>query len=161
GGSPGSPAEAGLYIDGLAVYDHVRNAGVEPARIVLYGRSLGAAVAIQTALDRPARALVIESAFLSIPALARLHYPFVPSSLVRTQMDNEAKAHRIDVPTLVLHGGQDRTVPASHGKRLHAKLTARKRLHVVESAEHNDIRRQGGAAYADAWQAFLRETDQR
>ena len=77
-----------------------------------------ARVAIETALRRPAGALVLESVFRSVRALAREHYWFVPTAVIRTRMDNEAKIARVEVPTLVLHGDRDNIVPPAHGRRL-------------------------------------------
>ncbi len=106
GRSEGTPDEAGVYRDGLAICDAVAARSVRAGSIVLFGRSLGGAVAIEVALRRPAGAVVLESPFLSVPALAREHYWFVPSFLVRTRMDNESKIGSVEVPTLVLHGDQ-------------------------------------------------------
>ena len=104
GRSRGTPDEAGLYLDGLAVYDAVAARGVRAEDVILFGRSLGGAIAIETALRRPAGALVLESVFRSVRALAREHYWFIPTAVIRTRMDNESKIARVEVPTLVLHG---------------------------------------------------------
>ena len=111
GRSGGSPDEAGVYADGLAVYDAVAARAVRPERIVLFGRSLGGAVALEVALHRRAGAIALESVFRSVRALAREHYPFVPGSLVRTRMDNVSKIARVGAPVLVLHGDRDSIVP--------------------------------------------------
>ena len=83
--SEGSPSEAGLYQDGRAVYDLVRERGVPPHRIVLLGRSLGSAIATDVALDRPIGALALETPFLSVADVARAHYPFIPRFLIQTR----------------------------------------------------------------------------
>jgi fermentation-respiration switch protein FrsA (DUF1100 family) len=74
GRSGGVPSEAGLYLDGRAVYDAAAGRGVVPARIVLFGESLGAAVAVDVAAERPAGAVVLEAPFASLRAMARAHY---------------------------------------------------------------------------------------
>ena len=158
GRSAGTPDEEGLYLDGLAIYGAVAARALRAEDIVLFGRSLGGAVAIETALRRPAGALVLESVFRSVPALAREHYWFVPSVVVRTQMDNLSKMARVRTPTLVLHGDRDSIVPLSHGRRLFEAAGAAARLHVIDGAGHNDTYLVGGAPYAGAWAAFLRET---
>ena len=155
GRSEGSPDEEGLYLDGLAIYDAVATRPVPEANIVLFGRSLGGAVAIETALRRPAGVLVLESVFRSVPALAREHYWFVPSAVVRTRMDNLSKMARVRTPTLVLHGDRDGIVPLSHGRRLFEAAGAAARLHVIEGAGHNDTYLVGGEPYAQAWEAFF------
>ena len=158
GRSEGTPDEEGLYLDGLAIYDAVAARPVRADDIVLFGRSLGGAIAVETALRRPAGALVLESVFRSVPALAREHYWFVPSAVVRTRMDNLSKMARVRTPTLVLHGDRDGIVPLSHGRRLFEAAASTARLHVIEGAGHNDTWLVGGEPYARAWAAFVRET---
>ena len=158
GRSGGTPDEAGLYRDGLAVYDAVAARAVRPRDIVLFGRSLGGAVAIEVALRRPAGAVVLESVFRSVPALAREHYWFVPGFVVRTQMDNAAKIGGVEAPVLVLHGDRDSIVPLAHGRRLFELARRPARFHEIAGAGHNDTYLVGGARYAEAWRGFLRET---
>ena len=155
GNSTGSPEEDGLYRDGTAIYDTVRRRGVPATDIILFGRSLGAAIAIETALRRPAGKLVLESAFRSIPALARQLYWFVPSRVVRTQLDNESKIHRIDIPLLVLHGENDRLIPIQHGRELFRLAREPKTFHQIRGAGHNDTWTTGGTSYWNAWRTFL------
>ena len=158
GRSTGRPDEAGVYRDGLAVYDAVAAGGAPARDIVLFGRSLGGAVATEVALQRPAGALVLEAAFRSARAMAREHYWFVPGALVRTRMDNESKIGRVPMPTLFLHGDRDRIVPLDHSRRLFELAARPAHLHVVEGAGHNDTYLVGGAPYAEVWRAFLRDT---
>ena len=158
GRSAGAPDEAGLYRDGLAIYDAVAARAVPARDVILFGRSLGGAVAIEVALRRPAGAVALEAAFRSVPALARVHYWFVPRRAIRTQMDNESKIGRVPAPMLLLHGDRDRLVPLSHGRRLFERAARPARLHVVAGAGHNDTWVVGGAPYADAWRTFLAET---
>ena len=158
GRSRGTPDEEGVYLDGLAIYDAVAARSVRADDIVLFGRSLGGAVAIETALLRPAGALVLESVFRSVPALAREHYWFVPSAVIRTRMDNESKIRRVQAPTLLLHGNRDGIVPLAHGRRLFELAASPARLHVIEGAGHNDTYLVGGEPYAEMWGAFLRDT---
>ena len=155
GKSTGNPDENGLYLDGTAIYDAVAKRGVPPGDIILFGRSLGAAVAIETALHRPAGKLVLESAFQSIPVLARRLYWFVPSPVVRTRMDNESKIRRINIPLLMLHGEDDQLVPIEHGKQLFSLAREPKTFHRIAGAGHNDTWTTGGTAYWNAWRAFL------
>ena len=158
GRSRGTPDEEGVYLDGLAIYDAVAARSVRAEDIVLFGRSLGGAVAIETALLRPAGALVLEAVFRSVPALAREHYWFVPSAVIRTRMDNESKIRRVQAPTLLLHGDRDGIVPLAHGRRLFELAASPARLHVIEGAGHNDTYLVGGEPYAEMWGAFLRDT---
>ncbi len=158
GRSQGTPDEAGLYLDGLAILDAVVDRAVRPEDVVLFGRSLGGAVAIEVALRRRVGAVALESVFRSVRALARVHYWFVPSGVVRTRMDNEAKIGRVTTATLFLHGDRDTVVPIAHGRRLFELAPPPTRFHVVEGAGHNDTYLVGGSPYVEAWSDFLRHT---
>ena len=156
--SEGTPYESGLYLDGLAIYDAVVTRGFTPERIVLFGRSLGAAVAVEVALKRPVGGLVLEAAFRSVRAMARSVYPFVPSFLIRTRLDNERKISQIRAPKLILHGDRDELVPISHGRALFKLALPPKRFFAIPGASHNDTYVVGGSTYFEAWEQFLRET---
>lgn len=153
--SDGSPTEAGLYQDGRAIYDLVRTHGVPPQRIVLFGRSLGAAVAVDVALDRPTAALVLETPFLSVPAVAKVHYPFIPSFLIQSRFDNASKLPRITVPALIVQAERDEIVPPDHAVRLHDLAAGPKQLYVLPGSRHNDTFREQRAAYFRAWRELL------
>ncbi len=157
GHSEGAPSEAGLYLDGRAIYDAVRERGVPAERIVLFGRSLGAAVATDVALDRPIAGLVLETPFLSVPAVARAVYPFIPGFLVQSRYDNERKLPHIAVPKLIIQAERDEVVPASHAHRLYDVAAPPKRLHVLTGSRHNDTFDEQRPAYIAAWRALLAE----
>ena len=156
--SQGKPDERGLYLDGVAIYDTVVARGARPEDIVLFGRSLGGAVAVEVALRRPAGALVLESAFRSVPALAREHYWFVPSALIRTKLDTESRIHRVQLPKLFLYSDRDEIVPLDHGLTLFARAKDPKRFHVIEGAGHNNTYLVGGEPYLAMWEGFLKAT---
>lgn len=118
--STGTPSENRCYADVRAMWWWLTETkGLPESSIVLIGRSLGAAVAAQLALEVEARAVVLESPFLSIPAMAKRAIPFLPARLlVRHVFDNEAKVGRIAAPLLVVHSREDSLVPYDHGRRL-------------------------------------------
>ncbi len=157
GRSEGSPDEEGTYRDARAAHRWlVEEKGVPPDRLVVFGESLGSAVALDLALVRPSRALVLESPFASVPAMARAVYPFLPLwPLVRTRYDNEAKAPRLSVPLLVLHGDRDEVVPFSQGRRVFEAAPEPKRFFAIPGAGHNDTYLVGGEAYWAAVRDFL------
>jgi uncharacterized protein len=140
GGNPGQPTEAGLAADARAALDYlVGRPEVVPARVVYFGESLGAAVALRLATERPPAALVLRSPFASLAEVGQLHYPLVPVSLLlRDRYDSAALAGRLAAPLLVVAGGRDRIVPASHSRRLFAAAPQPKRLVVLDGADHND-----------------------
>jgi uncharacterized protein len=158
GRSEGRPDEEGTYRDARAAYRYLsEQRRLPPERIVLFGESLGCAVALQLALERPCRALVLESAFASVPAMARAVYPFLPlSPFVRTRYDNLAKVPQLKVPLLMLHGERDSIVPFAQGRRVFEAAPEPKRFYAIPGADHNDTYLTGGDAYWNAWAAFLR-----
>jgi hypothetical protein len=157
GSSEGSPDEEGTYRDAHAAWDwltKVRN--VSPERIIIYGESVGCAVALELALTTPARALVLESPFESIPAMARTRLPFLPlGPFVRTRYDNMARIPRLRMPLLVLHGTRDGIIPFEQGKRLFDMAPSPKTFYAIEGAGHNDTYLVGGKAYWTALADFL------
>jgi fermentation-respiration switch protein FrsA (DUF1100 family) len=140
GGNPGHPTEEGLAADARAALDHLAaRPEVDPARVVYFGESLGAAVALRLATERPPAALVLRSPFASLAEVGRLHYPLLPVSLLlRDRYDSAALAGRLAAPLLVLAGGRDQIVPADHSRRLFAAAPQPKRLAVLDGADHND-----------------------
>ncbi|HEX9149662.1 MAG TPA: alpha/beta hydrolase [Thermoanaerobaculia bacterium] len=159
GRSGGKPSEEGLYFDGLAIYDAARERGFPSNRIVLLGESLGCAVAAEVALARPVAAVALETPFLSVPALARKHYPFVPTFLVRSKFDTEATIGRLTVPKLIVAAERDEIAPPSHARRLFELALPPKELSVIPGAGHNDTYVAGGEPYLEVWRRFLNAID--
>ncbi len=158
GRSEGSPDEQGTSRDARAAWRYATGTkGLPPSSIVLFGESLGAAVAAQLALEKPARALVLESPFTSIPDMARVAYPFLPpvGPLIRTRYETLAKAPRLALPLLVLHGERDEVVPIAQGRRVFEAAAGPKRFVAIPGAGHNDTYLAGGQPYWDALAAFL------
>jgi hypothetical protein len=154
GRSEGAPSEEGLYQDARATHRAAVDRGFGE-RIVLFGESLGSAVAIQLALDRPCAAVILETPFLSIRAMAREHYPFVPAFLIGSRFDNEGKVPAIAIPKLFLVAERDQIAPPAHGRRLFAIAPEPKTLYVIPGAGHNDTYLTGGDAYWQTWERFL------
>jgi len=155
--SQGAPDEEGTYRDARAAHRYLSTArGVPPGNLVIFGESLGAAVALQLALEVPARALVLEAPFTSIGDMARGTVPFLPLGfLLRTKYDNLAKIGGLRTPLLVLHGDRDHTVPFAQGRRLFDAAPEPKTFFTIAGAGHNDTYLVGGDLYWRAWSAFL------
>lgn len=157
GRSQGTPSEEGTYRDAEAALAYLRTRrDVDPERIVYFGRSLGAAVAVELATCEPPLGLILESPFPSIQALARHHYPFLPiGPLLRTKYDSSAKIDKVKAPLLVLHGDSDEIVPLKAGRSLFEAAREPKRFHVIPGAGHNDTYLVGGEEYLQALRRFL------
>lgn len=156
GRSSGRPSEQGTYLDALAAWRWLsENRGIPPGRILLFGRSLGAAVAVDLATRVPAAGLMIESAFTSVPDLATELYPILPvRQLSRYRYDNMAKISGLGMPLLLAHSPQDEIVPYHHGRRLFSAATASKQFLQMRGG-HNDGFLRTGTDYTLQIQAFL------
>lgn len=140
GGNPGRPSEEGLIADGRSVLDWLEGQGIDPARAVLYGESLGTGVAVALAAERRVGAVVLEAPFTSIAALAQRHYWYTPARwLVLDRFDSLARIGDVGAPVLVLHGQRDRTTPADHGRRIYAAAPEPKDALFAEHAGHVDL----------------------
>lgn len=153
-GNPGSPTERGLYADGRAALAFLRERAIPPSRQVAYGESLGAAVAVELALETRFGAVVLEAPFTSIADVAQGMYPFVPvRPLVRDRFDSISKISRIRSPLLVIHGEDDDIIPVRYGRRLFAAANDPKAAHFVPGAGHNDLQ---GFGIAEVVVEFVR-----
>ena len=161
GGNPGTPSEDGLIRDARAARRHLASrTGVDPARVALFGESLGAAVAVASAAEDPPAALVLRSPFTSMEAMARLHYPFLPvRRLLRDRYPSVERIASVRCPLLVVAGDRDGIVPPEESRALYeAAPSAHKRWLLVRGASHNDPALLYGARMLDAVAAFLGET---
>jgi fermentation-respiration switch protein FrsA (DUF1100 family) len=120
GRSSGTPSEAGLYRDARAAWRHATEVlGWPPGRIVLFGESLGGAVAIELACRADPAAVVVEETFSSLPDVGARVYPWLPVRLLaRTRMASAAKLAGLRAPLLVIHSPDDEIVPFELGRRL-------------------------------------------
>jgi hypothetical protein len=156
GKSRGRPSEEGLYRDGEAAYQYlVETRKLPPDHILLYGESLGCAVAVELARHHPARALILESPFTSTIGMANHYYPWLPARwLLRDHYDSLAKMPEIRLPLLLMHSRQDEIVPFSMGQRLFAAATGDKTFFEMVGG-HNDGYFETGERYVQAIRHFL------
>jgi len=157
GESDGRPSEAALFGDALAVFDAlVRRPDVDPARVVLVGRSLGSGVATYVAAERPVAAVVLISPYDSMAAVGQRHYPWLPVGwLLKHPFDSASRAPGIRVPLLALAGARDGIIPPAHSRKLVAAWGGPKRLIELPEAGHNDL--PGTPQFWPAIEGFLRE----
>ena len=139
GRSEGTPHELGILADGDAAQKWLaERAQIKPQEIVLMGRSLGGAVAIDLAARNGARALVIQNTFTSLPDAAAYHYPFVPVRwLMRNRYNSLARIATYAGPLLQSHGDRDSVVPFTLGQQLHAAATGQKQFYVGKGLDHD------------------------
>ena len=145
GGVSGSPTEATLQADARAAYDYLRNTRkVPPQSILIYGWSLGAAVAVDMASRLPPAAMILEGAPASLVDLTGRHYPFFPLRLfMRSPFDSIRKIDKIPAPMLFLHSTTDEVIPLSEGRRLYEAARGAKMFVEVEGSHLTAIERSG------------------
>ena len=154
GRSEGAPFEKGILEDGDAAQRWLaERAGCRLEDVVLMGRSLGGAVAIDLAARNGARGLIVQSSFTSMPDVAALHYPWAPVRwLMRNRYDSLSKIASYKGPLLASHGTADSLVPAELGRRLfEAAVTENKRFVPIEGGDHNSPEPQEYYAILDRW----------
>lgn len=158
GRSDGSPSEDGLHADARAAWRHlVEVEGLAPERVVVWGRSLGGAVAVRLAAEVDPAALVLESTFTGAVDVARRHYPWLPVRwLLRARYDAAAAVARARCPKLIMHSPQDEVVPFALGERLHDQAASPKRF-VALTGDHNGGWVASLPTYRDAVRRFLAE----
>jgi uncharacterized protein len=140
GGSAGRPTEANNVADAIAAYEHLRHLGVQAAKIVAYGESLGSGQAVQLAGKRPVAGVVLEAPLTSTVDVARSTYFFLPLSLLITDQYNvEHDIRSLTAPLLILHGEQDEVIPVEMGKRNFRAANDPKRIEIFPQAHHNDL----------------------
>lgn len=138
GGCPGRPTEDGLYEDGAAAVDWLLARGTPASGVVLVGRSLGSGVAVELALGRPPRRLVLVSAYTSVVDMARLLVGPLAPLVVADRFDNLGKLPRVKAPVTLIHGTRDEVVPVGMGRRLSAERPDA-RFVELPFASHNDV----------------------
>lgn len=156
GQSEGSPGEAGLHRDARAAWDHLREArGYRADRIVVFGRSLGAAVAVQLAAREPPGAVILESAFTSAADLGTEVYPWLPvRTLIRHRHDVRAVLPEVRSPLLIAHSRDDEIVSFDHARRLLESAPDDTVLLELEGG-HNDGFLRTGPRYLHELDAFI------
>jgi uncharacterized protein len=133
GRSGGRPSEQATYDDARAAQD-----ALMPGRTFYLGESLGGAIALELAIERPPAGLILQSSFTSVRHMARLHYPFIPRALVPDAYRSLDIIPRLRAPLLVLHGSRDEIVPLMDGEALYEAAPDPKRIEVFD-AGHNDL----------------------
>jgi len=159
GQSRGRPSERGTEMDVSAAWEtaRMRVGGGEDPPIVLYGRSLGGAVALQAAAKLPVRGVVLESTFTSILELALLRYWWLlPRVACRHPYRSDLRISRVRAPVLAAHSPEDEVVPYEMGKRLFRRAPNPWGFEGL-SGTHVEAGWQTSPAYAEAFRAFVNE----
>lgn len=155
-----TPTEQSVFHDAGLAWDYlVDQRHIRPDRIVIYGHSLGGAVAIEIAKQHPdAYALIVESTFTSIRDMADMspNFRVFPLSLLLNQkMDSRTKIASIHLPVLVIHGTADHVVPYQMSQQLYAAAPGKKQMFLVPGAGHENCAAIAGPDYQQNVRSFL------
>jgi hypothetical protein len=160
-GLAGRPTYEGAARDAAAAAAFAQDSlAIPPERIAYYGHSLGSALAVELATDRPPHVLLLESPFSSARAMAKRM--FVPglslfwSILSRVHYDTVRRVAQLHVPVWVSHGDRDIIIPARMGRAVFEAAAVKGELLMVRGAGHNDVAERGGEAYWDWFRKALK-----
>ena len=158
GRSEGSPCEEGTYRDAEAAWEYLTaERSVPPNRIILFGRSLGGPVAAYLATRHDPAALIVESAFTSIPDIGAAAYPFLPVRLIsRYDYPTETYVSQAGCPVLVIHSPSDEMIPFQHGRAIYDASPEPKRFLTI-SGSHNEGFLASEQEYSSGLESFLNE----
>ena len=159
GRSAGKASVKSTAVDARCALAHLQKRyGVKPEHTLYFGVSLGAAVAIRLAAERPSPAgMALVAPFASLRDMGRLLYPALTlgGRLAGSRYNSAAYIGRIGCPLLILHGSDDRLVPAWQGRKLYAAAREPRQYAEVPGAGHIDI-----GEFPDFWDALCNWTDQ-
>ena len=156
GRSQGRPSETGTYLDVGAAWRYLTGErSIAPSRIILFGRSLGAAVAVYQASVYTPGALIVESSFTSVPDIAAELYPFLPVRwLSRLDYNVQQRLQRVSCPVLVVHSRDDEIISFRHGLALYRAANEPKQFLELRGS-HNDGFLLAGQTYTQELGVFL------
>ena len=161
GNSSGRPSERGFYRDARAAWRYLlTRPDIDPQRIILYGRSLGTAAAVELAANPPdgplPYAVILYSPLTSLGDMAKAVHPRLPLHwLAGGQFNSLSRIGGVSRPLLIIHSAEDEIIPVEHGYRLFAAAPEPKQFLIPDAAGHNDPLDLSDAALGDGLTAFL------
>jgi fermentation-respiration switch protein FrsA (DUF1100 family) len=160
GRSQGEPSEQGIYNDARGALEWLAKRGYNRDDIIYFGRSIGAAVALQLAIEKPPNGLILESPFTSVAGMGKKHYPILYRLLgwlLKDRYDNEEKMSQLKAPLLLIHGTEDSIVPVNMGQTLFSLAAQPKQIYLINGADHNDGFYLDEGEYWGNWKTFLNQ----
>lgn len=160
GRSEGVPSERGLFADVRAAIDLLVDRGHPLPSLLLFGHSLGGAVAVDGAWRRPVGGLVVQSSFTQLKDMARHRYPDLPMHWITSNnFRSIEKVPFLKMPKLFIHGTADEVIPYAHGETLYRAAAEPKSFLRVPNADHHDVPQKGGLRYFHRLIRFRREVE--
>ena len=136
-GNKGKPNEKGLYEDARSAISWLNTQGVQDKNIILYGESLGTAIAVEIAQNKKYSGIILESPFTSMIDMGKKYYPFFPVSfLLKDKFESYKKINKILIPILIIHGEVDKIVPYKMGKKMYELANQPKFFYSQKYGDH-------------------------
>jgi len=136
-GNEGKPSEKGLYKDARAVKYWLNLNNIKDSEIILYGESLGTAIAVDLAKEFNFSGIILESPFTSMVELAKKYYPYLPVKLVlKDKYETIRKLDQINSPILIMHGAKDTIVPFEMGLKIYEIVNSPKYNYFNDNDDH-------------------------
>tara|TARA_Y100000590_G_scaffold431833_1_gene547016 strand:- start:988 stop:1737 length:750 start_codon:yes stop_codon:yes gene_type:complete len=136
-GNKGKPSEKGLYKDARSALRWLNMKGIQDKSIIIYGESLGTAIAVEVAQNKKYAGVILESPFTSMVNMGKKYYPFFPVSfLLKDKFESYKKINKIPVPILVIHGKVDKIVPYTMGEKMYELANQPKFFYSQEYGDH-------------------------
>ena len=167
--SEGKASEQGTYHDVAGALQLLSKRGWPSDQTIIFGRSLGAAIGLEAALQSPPAGLIMESAFTSIAAMGQHHYPLISRLLgwlIGAKYDNLKKISGLKSPLLLIHGKDDTICPPRMAEELFYRAPEEKQILWIPGAGHNNGFIVGGEIYRQTlmeaiarWTGFATEVD--
>lgn len=154
GQSEGSATEKNTYDDAMRAWEYLLNKGTKAENIIIFGRSLGGAIAANLASKVEPKGVILESTFTSVKEMVSDVYPFVPSALIYFKYETKEYLKDINVPMLVIHSENDDIVPFKHGEAVF-KSANKPKTFLKISGTHNQGFLESKDIYVDGLKSYL------
>ena len=136
-GNKGKPNEKGLYEDARSAVRWLNSKGIQDKNIILYGESLGTAIAVEIAQNKKYAGVILESPFTSMVNMGKKYYPIFPVSLLlKDKFESYKKISKISAPIFIIHGKVDKIVPYEMGKKMYELANQPKFFYSQEYGDH-------------------------
>ncbi|MBD2179013.1 alpha/beta fold hydrolase [Pseudanabaena sp. FACHB-1998] len=156
----GFPTESSVYVDAQTAWDYLIQKGFKPNQILIYGHSLGGAIAIDLANKHPdAMGMIVDASFTSMSEMASLdpkYRVFPIDALIHQRFDSLSKVRSIKVPVLYIHGTADELIPPTMGQRLYEATPTRKQIVLIPNGGHNNNASTNEPLYLNSIRSFFK-----
>lgn len=157
-------SEEDLYSDARGALDYLKSRGWSSYQMIYYGRSLGAAVALQMGLEFPPSVVVLEAPFTSMSEIAwhtaPITYALIGWWAIHARFDNINKIGKLSIPVIIFQGDKDNIVPVEMAQRLYQRANEPKALYLIPGGGHSDLYQVGGDNYRKIWSRLANESHQ-